>query len=87
MKNADKKVSRASFPLSLRNIDLLIHKLKYIVRTFTFKEDVTEDYIIANALRGTFVYSLDESQKEMFDGIISNIFNTSFNDILAYSLP
>ena len=38
-------------------------------------------------MRGAYYSLLDSDHKEIFDGIISNIFNTSFNDIIAYSFP
>ena len=73
--------------MSLRSIELIFNKLKYLLRTFTFKEDVTEDYIVANALRGAFFYQMNPNQVEAFDAILSNIFKTPFNDIVALCLP
>eukprot|EP00347_Sterkiella_histriomuscorum_P007658 403348070 len=75
------------YTLSLRSIDLIINKLKYLLRTFTFREDVTEDYIVANSIRGAFFYQMNPNQVEILDSIVSNIFKTPFNDIVAFSIP
>ena len=43
-----------TFKMNLRSVSHIIHKLKYVLRTFNFKNDVKEEYIVANSLRGAF---------------------------------
>lgn len=72
--------------LTLRNLDLIIHKLKYMMRTFTFNRDVTEEYLVANAIRGAYYFQITSSEKDILDEIVSCVFNTKFNDYISYTI-
>jgi hypothetical protein len=41
--------------LTLRSTKIFFHRLKFVMRTFNYKQHVTEDYIVANALRGAYM--------------------------------
>jgi hypothetical protein len=59
--------------ISLRNIEIIFLKIKYVMRTFSYKKDITEDYIISNAIRGVYFYQLTPYQKVIINIYIINI--------------
>mmetsp|Transcript_9201 Transcript_9201/g.8585 ORF Transcript_9201/g.8585 Transcript_9201/m.8585 type:complete len:589 (-) Transcript_9201:385-2151(-) len=90
-KQADQHYESAStvkkLTLTLRSTEIIFQQIKYVMRTFRYSQEITEEYIIANALRGAYFYQLNLFEKELFEGIISNVFCTKFNDLLSYSIP
>jgi len=64
----------------------VIAKLREIQNSFVLKEDVTEEYLLANAVRGTLYPQIPNEQSPLLDSIISTTFCCNFNDWISLSI-